>query len=104
MCVCSQNLEFTTEVVQLKGFFVVRFDEGPPFELFIRAKDSDEPLWSTTIRDGNQWTQSVEFGGLHLKTLMILYMENSRRLERQEETKSMEENYTFFSFVCGKDC
>ncbi|CAL8375163.1 unnamed protein product [Gadus morhua 'NCC'] len=45
------NLEFTTEVVQLKGFFVVRFDEGPPFELFIRAKDSDEPLWSTTIRE-----------------------------------------------------
>ncbi|XP_059932100.1 caspase-1-like [Gadus macrocephalus] len=45
------NLEFTTEVVQLKGFFVVRFDEGPPFELFIRAEDSDEALWSTTIRE-----------------------------------------------------
>ena len=53
VCVCAQKLEF----VSSKGFFEVRFGERPPFELFLKDSDCDEPLWSATIREGNQWTQ-----------------------------------------------
>ena len=60
VCVCVQKLEFVNKLLASKGFFEVRFGERPPFELFLKDSDCDEPLWSATIREGNRWTQ-LEF-------------------------------------------
>ena len=59
--VCVQKLEFVTEVLALKGFSEACFGERPPFRLFLMDSDSDEPLWSATIREGNRWTKLVWF-------------------------------------------
>ena len=81
MCVCSQNVEFTTAVLALKGCFEVRFSERrPPFQLFLKDPDWDKALLKFTIREGKQWTQLELFWCLRIKTLMILYMANSRGL------------------------
>ena len=61
VCVCSQKLKFTTAVLASKDYFVARFSEGPPFTLFLKDSDCDEPLWSATLNEGNQWTQFVLF-------------------------------------------
>ncbi|XP_059930981.1 uncharacterized protein LOC132474362 isoform X1 [Gadus macrocephalus] len=44
------KLEFVNKLLASKGFFEVRFGERPPFELFLKDSDCDEPLWSATIR------------------------------------------------------
>ncbi|CAL8349782.1 unnamed protein product [Arctogadus glacialis] len=57
------ELNFNIDVIGLKGFSEARFDERPPFRLFLRAsvnkkiRNCDKPLWSATIIEGNQWTQ-----------------------------------------------
>ena len=76
VCVCAQNLEFITAVVSMKGFFEVRFEENPPFELIL-----SDSSWSATIREGNQWTQRELFCGLHRQTDDPFYVLNSRGLE-----------------------
>ncbi|CAL8349802.1 unnamed protein product [Arctogadus glacialis] len=52
----NKNQKFTTAVLASKVFFVVRFSalERPPFKLSLMDSDCDEPLWSATIREGNQ--------------------------------------------------
>ncbi|XP_059932065.1 uncharacterized protein LOC132475107 [Gadus macrocephalus] len=50
-----KNQPFTTAVLACKGYFVARFSERPPFRLFLMDSDSDEPLWSATIRE-EDWT------------------------------------------------
>ncbi|XP_030235928.1 uncharacterized protein LOC115560654 [Gadus morhua] len=50
-----KNQPFTTAVLACKGYFVARFSEHPPFRLFLMDSDSDEPLWSATIRE-EDWT------------------------------------------------
>ncbi|CAL8333380.1 unnamed protein product [Boreogadus saida] len=45
------KLEFVNKLLASKGFFEVRFGERPPFELFLKDSDCDEPLWSATIRE-----------------------------------------------------
>ena len=77
---CSQTLEFTTAVLALKGLFVARFRNLPPFKLFLKDPDWDKALLKFTIREGKQWTQLELFWCLRIKTLMILYMANSRGL------------------------
>ena len=57
MYVCVQKLEFVTEVLALKGFSEARFSEGPPFKMFLKDSDCDEPLWSAIINEGNRCTQ-----------------------------------------------
>ncbi|CAL8333364.1 unnamed protein product [Boreogadus saida] len=56
------KLEFVTEVLALKGFSEARFGECPPFRLFLKDSDCDEPLWSATINEevpgGQQQTES----------------------------------------------
>ncbi|CAL8332840.1 unnamed protein product [Boreogadus saida] len=46
------NLEFTTAVLGLKGFFEVRYSERrPSFKLFLKDPDWDKTLLEITIRD-----------------------------------------------------
>ncbi|CAL8333007.1 unnamed protein product [Boreogadus saida] len=54
------NLEFTTAVLGLKGFFEVRFSERrPPFKLFLKDPDWDKTLLEFTIRD-DDWPSEDE--------------------------------------------
>ncbi|CAL8390868.1 unnamed protein product [Boreogadus saida] len=55
------NLEFTTAVLALKGLFVARFGNLPPFKLFLKDTDCDQPFLNVTIREGlhcMQWNDS----------------------------------------------
>uniref|UniRef100_A0A8C5FFQ9 CARD domain-containing protein n=1 Tax=Gadus morhua TaxID=8049 RepID=A0A8C5FFQ9_GADMO len=45
------TLEFTTAVLALKGLFVARFRNLPPFKLFLWKKDCDQPFLNVTIRE-----------------------------------------------------
>ncbi|XP_056443964.1 NLR family CARD domain-containing protein 3-like isoform X2 [Gadus chalcogrammus] len=45
------NLEFTTAVLALKGLFVARFGNLPPFKLFLKDTDCDQPFLNVTIRE-----------------------------------------------------
>ncbi|XP_054651141.1 uncharacterized protein si:dkeyp-97b10.3 isoform X2 [Dunckerocampus dactyliophorus] len=48
-----QVLEFTLAMTKMKGFFEVFFEHPPPFELSLIKSDTDETVWSTTIREGD---------------------------------------------------
>ncbi|CAL8390873.1 unnamed protein product [Boreogadus saida] len=45
------NLEFTTAVLALKGLFVARFGNLPPFKLFLKDTDCDQPFLNVTITE-----------------------------------------------------
>ncbi|XP_056466650.1 uncharacterized protein LOC130405536 isoform X8 [Gadus chalcogrammus] len=51
------ELKFNTDVIGLKGFSEARFDEHPPFRLFLmdsvnkKRRNCDKPLWSATITE-----------------------------------------------------
>ncbi|KAL2095938.1 hypothetical protein ACEWY4_008086 [Coilia grayii] len=47
------DFQFTVEVVKMKGYFEVFFEQPPPFKLSLIEVDSDQPLWTATIREGD---------------------------------------------------
>nr|XP_057936753.1 uncharacterized protein si:dkeyp-97b10.3 [Doryrhamphus excisus] len=48
-----QVLNFTLAITKMKGFFEVFFEHPPPFEFSLIKSDTDETVWSTTIREGD---------------------------------------------------
>ncbi|XP_059906905.1 NACHT, LRR and PYD domains-containing protein 3-like [Gadus macrocephalus] len=64
------NLEFTTAVLALKGLFVARFGNLPPFKLFLKDTDCDQPFLNVTIRE-DDWP-SEERPGLWNSILRFL--------------------------------
>ena len=57
LCVCEQKLAVTTNKEAEKRYFEVTSVERPPFRFFLKDSDCDEPLWSASINEGNQWKQ-----------------------------------------------
>ncbi|XP_023663049.1 uncharacterized protein [Paramormyrops kingsleyae] len=58
VCVCvyislMQELQFSQEVVMLKGYFEVFFEQSPPFELSLIEVDSEQTVWTAKLREGD---------------------------------------------------
>lgn len=51
-CVSVQDLKFTLAVTKMKGYFEAFFEEPPPFKLSLIETNTDETVWSATIREG----------------------------------------------------
>ncbi|KAG8001957.1 hypothetical protein GBF38_012257, partial [Nibea albiflora] len=48
-----EDLKFTLAVTKMKGYFEAFFEQPPPFKLSLRDTNTDETVWSATIREGN---------------------------------------------------
>lgn len=52
VCVSLKELKFTLAVTKMKGYFEAFFEERPPFKLSLIEINTDETVWSATIREG----------------------------------------------------
>lgn len=43
---------FSADIVELKGYFEVFFEESPSFKLSLTDTDSGHTVWSAVIREG----------------------------------------------------
>ncbi|XP_076592098.1 uncharacterized protein LOC143323857 [Chaetodon auriga] len=48
-----QDLKFTHAVTKMKGYFEAFFEQPPPFKLSLIEIDTEETVWSATIREGD---------------------------------------------------
>ncbi|KAM4589881.1 uncharacterized protein V3H82_003906 isoform 2-T2 [Fundulus diaphanus] len=48
-----EELKFTLAVTKMKGYFEAFFEERPPFQLSLIEINTDETVWSATIREGD---------------------------------------------------
>uniref|UniRef100_UPI0037E7212E uncharacterized protein isoform X2 n=1 Tax=Semicossyphus pulcher TaxID=241346 RepID=UPI0037E7212E len=48
-----EDLKFTLAVTKMKGYFEAFFEQPPPFKLSLVENDTDETVWSATIREGD---------------------------------------------------
>ncbi|XP_076002467.1 uncharacterized protein LOC142995343 isoform X2 [Genypterus blacodes] len=48
-----EDLKFTLAVTQLKGYFEAYFEQPPPFKMSLIETDSEQTVWSATIREGD---------------------------------------------------
>ncbi|XP_074536379.1 uncharacterized protein LOC141798371 [Halichoeres trimaculatus] len=48
-----EDLKFTLAVTKMKGYFEAFFDQPPPFKLSLVEINTDETVWSATIREGD---------------------------------------------------
>ncbi|XP_051253814.1 uncharacterized protein si:dkeyp-97b10.3 isoform X2 [Dicentrarchus labrax] len=48
-----QELKFTLAVTKMKGYFEAFFEQPPPFKLSLIETETDETVWSATIREGD---------------------------------------------------
>ncbi|XP_037631940.1 uncharacterized protein si:dkeyp-97b10.3 [Sebastes umbrosus] len=48
-----QDLKFTLAVTKMKGYFEAFFEQPPPFKLSLIEINTEETVWSATIREGD---------------------------------------------------
>ncbi|TKS80943.1 hypothetical protein D9C73_015047 [Collichthys lucidus] len=48
-----EDLKFTLAVTKMKGYFEAFFEQPPPFKLSLRDTNTEETVWSATIREGD---------------------------------------------------
>ncbi|XP_031717022.1 uncharacterized protein LOC116390981 isoform X2 [Anarrhichthys ocellatus] len=48
-----QDLKFTLAVIKMKGYFEAFFEQPPPFKLSLIEINTEETVWSGTIREGD---------------------------------------------------
>ncbi|XP_023817465.1 uncharacterized protein LOC101156996 isoform X2 [Oryzias latipes] len=48
-----QELNFTLAVTKMKGYFEAFFEQPPPFKLSLIETNTEETVWSATIREGD---------------------------------------------------
>ncbi|XP_066513271.1 NACHT, LRR and PYD domains-containing protein 1b allele 2-like isoform X1 [Hoplias malabaricus] len=51
--ITPEDIQFTLAVVKMKGYFEAFFEQHPPFKLSLIEADSDQTVWSATIREGD---------------------------------------------------
>ncbi|XP_057207517.1 NACHT, LRR and PYD domains-containing protein 1b allele 5 isoform X1 [Triplophysa rosa] len=51
--ITPEEMLFSADIVELKGYFEVFFEESPPFKLSLTETDSDHTVWSAIIREGD---------------------------------------------------
>lgn len=60
MCLLHvQDLTFTLAVTKLKGYFEALFEQPPPFKLSLVETDTDQIVWSATIREGTVYYRPI---------------------------------------------
>lgn len=74
-CVSVQDLKFTLAVTKMKGYFEAFFEQPPPFKLSLRDTNTEETVWSATIREGNnEFSLTLRMlGDLQVKVLFCVY-------------------------------
>ncbi|KAM4627945.1 uncharacterized protein ACJ7VT_002833 isoform 2-T2 [Polymixia lowei] len=55
-----EDLAFTLAITKLKGYYEAFFEQPPPFKLSLIETDSDQTVWSATIREGDCVDNTVE--------------------------------------------
>ncbi|XP_070685990.1 uncharacterized protein [Pempheris klunzingeri] len=55
-----QELKFTLAVTKMKGYFEAFFEQPPPFTLSLIEINTDETVWSATIREGDCVENNIE--------------------------------------------
>lgn len=62
LCVSVQELKFTLAVTKMKGYFEAFFEQHPPFKLSLIEINTEETVWSATIREGTEKVHESYFG------------------------------------------
>nr|XP_020471309.1 uncharacterized protein LOC109969019 [Monopterus albus] len=55
-----QELKFTLAVTKMKGYFEAFFEQPPPFQLSLIEINTEETVWSATIREGDCVDNTVQ--------------------------------------------
>ncbi|KAL6467665.1 hypothetical protein MHYP_G00233420 [Metynnis hypsauchen] len=58
--ITPEDIQFTLAVVKMKGYFEAFFEQRPPFKLSLMEADSEQTVWSATIRERDCVDNSVE--------------------------------------------
>ncbi|XP_072525324.1 uncharacterized protein [Salminus brasiliensis] len=58
--ITPEDIQFTLAVVKMKGYFEAFFEQRPPFKLSLMETDSEQTVWSATIREGDCVDNRVE--------------------------------------------
>ncbi|KAI4881450.1 hypothetical protein NFI96_010467 [Prochilodus magdalenae] len=58
--ITPEDIQFTLAVVKMRGYFEAFFEQHPPFKLSLMEVDSDQTVWSATIREGDCVENVVE--------------------------------------------
>lgn len=105
ICVSVQELKFTLAVTKMKGYFEAFFEERPPFKLSLVEINTEETVWSATIREGAgltlkahlvfKKTPILQFDGHYLFALLLGDCVNTEKKPRKR-TNSM---LLFYFFV-----
>ncbi|KAK9951842.1 hypothetical protein ABG768_017717 [Culter alburnus] len=51
--ITPEDMLFTSDILEVKGYFEVFFKESPPFKLSLTNADSGHTVWTVTIREGD---------------------------------------------------
>ncbi|XP_060761828.1 NACHT, LRR and PYD domains-containing protein 1 isoform X2 [Neoarius graeffei] len=58
--ITPEDIQFTLAVVKMKGYFEAFFEQRPPFKLTLIETESEQSVWSATIREGDCLDNTVE--------------------------------------------
>ncbi|KAM9439597.1 NACHT, LRR and PYD domains-containing protein 1b allele 2-like [Clarias gariepinus] len=58
--ITPEDIQFTLAVVKMKGYFEAFFEQRPPFKLSLIESESEQTVWSATIREGDCIENAVE--------------------------------------------
>ncbi|KAI5093029.1 hypothetical protein C0J45_17420 [Silurus meridionalis] len=58
--ITPEDIQFTVAVVKIKGYFEAFFEQRPPFKLSLIEAESEQSVWSATIREGDCVENTVE--------------------------------------------
>ncbi|KAB5535535.1 hypothetical protein PHYPO_G00118810 [Pangasianodon hypophthalmus] len=58
--ITPEDIQFTLAVVKMKGYFEAFFEQRPPFRLSLIEAESEQSVWSATIREGDCVENTVE--------------------------------------------
>uniref|UniRef100_W5L2V3 Si:dkeyp-97b10.3 n=1 Tax=Astyanax mexicanus TaxID=7994 RepID=W5L2V3_ASTMX len=58
--ISPEDIQFTLAVVKIKGYFEAFFEQRPPFKLSLIETESEQTVWSATIREGDCVDNRVE--------------------------------------------
>ncbi|TSP46861.1 NACHT, LRR and PYD domains-containing protein 1b allele 2 [Bagarius yarrelli] len=58
--ITPEDIQFTLAVVKMKGYFEAFFEQRPPFRLSLIEAESEQSVWSATIREGDCVENNVE--------------------------------------------
>ncbi|XP_027009094.2 NACHT, LRR and PYD domains-containing protein 1 isoform X1 [Tachysurus fulvidraco] len=58
--ITPEDIQFTLAVVKMKGYFEAFFEQRPPFKLSLIEAESEQIVWTATIREGDCVENTVE--------------------------------------------